>query len=71
MKAVVKTVGIIDPPRKPCSARKTIIIGRLVAKAQRKDDAVKPSAESVNSTRVESIRDSVPDSGIMTISAIR
>ncbi len=33
--------------------------------------AVKPAAEAVNSQRVENTRVSQPDSGIMTISAIR
>src|SRR5258707_717619 len=64
-------MGTSAPPIKPCSARKTIIAPRLVAKAQRTLVTVKPSAEITNMTRVDSSRDNVPESGIMTISAIR
>ena len=71
MKEVAKTVGIIAPPMKPCMARKTIIIGRFVAVAQSSENSVKPAADAVNSTRVESSRDRNPESGIITISAIR
>ena len=43
----------------------------LVAVAQSALAAVKPAAEMVNSTRVESSRARKPDSGIMMTSAIR
>ena len=69
--AVAKTVGIIAPPRKPCSARKAIIASSVVAQAQSIEQMVKPIALATNRMRVESSRDSQPDSGIMTISAIR
>ena len=68
---VANTVGIIAPPMKPCSARNVTIAPRLSEKAQAAEKMVKPSALMVNSTRVDSSRDSQPDSGIITISAIR
>ena len=69
--AVAKTVGIIAPPRKPCRARKAIIAFSVVAQAHSMEQAVKPTALMTNRMRVESSRDSQPESGIMTISAIR
>ena len=70
-KVVANTVGIIAPPMKPWAARNTTISPRLEAPAQASENSVKPSALATNSTRVDSRRDSQPDSGIMTISAIR
>ena len=68
---MANTVGIIAPPMKPCSARNVTISLRLEAPAQASENSVKPSALPTNSTRVDKRRDSQPDSGIMTISAIR
>src|SRR6185437_6687604 len=48
-----------------------IIWSMLVAVEQRKLASVNPAAEMVNSVRVEMMRPSVPDSGIMITSAIR
>ena len=70
-KALVKTVGIIDPPRKPCSARKTIMLSMFQAQPHSRLVAVKPAAETQNSQRVDMTRDSQPESGITMISAIR
>lgn len=67
----MNTVGIIEAPSRPCSARKTIIDWVFHASAHSRLDRVKPAAESVNSQRVENTRVSQPDSGIITISAIR
>ena len=71
VKLVAKTVGIIAPPMKPWSARQTIIVSMLPAKAQATLVRVKPAAATVNSTRVDMMRDRMPDSGIITTSAIR
>ena len=71
MKAVVNTVGIIEPPRKPCSARNTIMLSMFHAQPHSRLVTVKPTAEAQNSQRVDITRDSQPDSGITTISAIR
>ena len=71
MKAEAKTVGIMPPPMKPCSARQTIISSIDVDVAHMKLMSVKPPDEITNIQRVESTRDSVPDSGIMITSAIR
>jgi hypothetical protein len=68
---VANTVGIMAPPRKPWQARKTIISPRPVALAQSSENSVKPSALHTNRTRVDRSRDSQPESGIITISAIR
>src|SRR5690242_21250651 len=62
-KAAVKTVGIIEPPRKPCSARKTIMLSMFQAQPQSRLVAVKPAAETQNSQRVDITRDSQPESG--------
>src|SRR4051812_12672992 len=69
--ALVNTNGIIEPPRKPCSARKAIIDWMSQAEAHRRLAKVKPAAETENSQRVDITRLSQPDSGITTISAIR
>ena len=69
--ALVNTIGIIDPPRKPCSARNAIIDWISVAVAQSRLAIVKPAAEPAKSQWVENTRLSHPDSGITTISAIR
>jgi hypothetical protein len=69
--AAVKTVGIIEPPRNPCSARKTIMLRMSHAQPHRRLVAVNPAAETQNSQRVDITRDSQPDSGMTMISAIR
>jgi hypothetical protein len=51
--------------------RKTIIAPRLVALAHNALVIVKPTVEATNSTRVDSSRESVPERGIITTSAIR
>ena len=71
MNAVVNTVGIIEPPRKPCSARKAIMLSMFHAQPHSRLVSVKPAAEAANSQRVDITRDSQPDSGITMISAIR
>ncbi len=71
MKALVNTVGIIGPPRKPWSARKTIMLRMSQAQPQSRLVSVKPAAETQNSQRVDMTRESQPDSGMTTISAIR
>src|SRR5688500_13551423 len=70
-KAAVNTVGIIEPPRKPCSARKAIMLLMSQAQPQSRLVRVKPAAETLNSQRVDITRDSQPDSGMTMISAIR
>ncbi len=67
----MNTVGIIEPPRKPCSARKTIMLWMSQAQPHNRLVAVKPTAEAANSQRVDITRDSQPDSGITMISAIK
>jgi hypothetical protein len=69
--ALVNTIGIIEPPRKPCSARNAIICSMSVAVAHNRLARVKPAAEAANSQWVENTRLSQPESGITTISAIR
>ncbi len=56
---------------KPCKARQTTISSIEVAVEHIRLIAVKPAAEIVKMTRVDSIRDRKPDSGIMMTSAIR
>ncbi len=70
-KAVVKTVGIIEPPRNPCSARNTIMLWMSQAQPHIRLVAVKPAAETQNSQRVDITRDRKPESGITIISAMR
>src|SRR4051812_38442149 len=70
-KAAVNTVGIIEPPRKPCSARNTIMLLMPQAQPHIRLVTVKPAAETLNSQRVDITRDSEPDSGMTMISAIR
>ncbi len=60
----------IAPPEKPCNARNTIIDSMFHALAQAMLAKVKPIDEIVNSQRVDSMRDSQPDSGITITSAI-
>ena len=67
----MNTVGIIEPPRKPCSARKTIMLSMFQAQPHSRLASVKPAAETQNSQRVDITRDSQPDSGMTMISAIR
>ncbi len=69
--AAAKTDGIMPPPRKPCSARQTIISLIEPAVAHMKLAAVKPAADRVNSTRVDIMRARKPESGIITTSAMR
>src|SRR5579883_2885170 len=71
IKLAENTLGIMAPPKKPCSARKTIIDGRFQAKAQAMLISVKVAADSAKSTRVERMRASRPESGIITTSATR
>ncbi len=70
-KAVVNTIGIMEPPRKPCSARNAIMLWMSHARPQSRLATVKPAAEAANSQRVDITRDSQPDKGITMISAIR
>ncbi len=70
-KAVVNTIGIIEPPRKPCSARNTIMLLMSHATPHSRLVTVKPAAEAANSQRVDITRDSQPDKGMTMISAIR
>ena len=67
---LANTVGIMAPPKKPCMARNTIIDSMFQAKAQARLARENPPAAIVNSHRVDSSRDSHPDSGIITTSAI-
>ena len=69
--AVVNTIGIIEPPRKPCSARNTIMLWMFQAEPHSRLARVNPVAEMQNSQRVDITRDSQPESGITMISAIR
>ncbi len=69
--AVVNTNGIIEPPRKPCRARKAIMLWMFQAAPHSRLAKVNPTAEAQNSQRVENTRDNQPDSGMTTISAIR
>ena len=71
LKATAKTVGIIAPPMKPCSARNTIIELMSQAIAHKALATVKPAAAELNSTRVETSRARNPESGIAITSAIR
>ena len=71
MKAQAKTVGIIAPPMKPCSARHRIISLMLFDRPHIRLISVKPAAEAANSQRVDMTRASQPESGIIMISAIR
>src|ERR1700677_880047 len=68
---VAKAVGTIAPPTKPWIARATIIDWMLHAKPHATLDSVNAAAEAVKSQRVEKARDSQPENGIITISAIR
>ena len=70
-KAAVKTVGIIEPPRNPCRARKTIMLWMFHAQPHSRLVIVKPAAETQNNQRVDITRDSQPDRGITMISAMR
>ena len=72
-KAVVKTVGIIEPPRKPCSARNTIMLWMSQAESahNRLVSSEADGRDAQNSQRVDITRESQPDSGMTMISAIR
>ena len=67
----MNTVGIIAPPRNPCSARNTIMLWMSHAQPQNRLVTVNPAAETQKSQRVDITRDSHPESGITTISAMR
>ena len=69
--ALVNTIGIIEPPMKPCSARNAIMLWMSHATPHSRLAAVKPAADAANSQRVENTWLSQPESGITTISAIR
>ena len=56
-KATENTVGIIAPPRNPCAARNRIIEPRLSLCAHARLIRVKPSADSVNNSRVPIMRE--------------
>ncbi|MCY1429102.1 hypothetical protein D9M71_450060 [compost metagenome] len=71
IKAVVNTSGIIEPPRKPCKARKAIMLWMFHASAQSRLVRVKPAADTANNQRVLITRESQPDMGMTMISAIR
>ena len=71
VKSVANTVGIIAPPRKPCSARHTIISPIELESAHMMLISVKLAAADTKSQRVEKMRVSVPESGIITTSAMR
>src|SRR6516165_5561138 len=70
-KPVANTVGIIAQPTKPWIARNTTIDWRFHANAHATLASVNPAAEIVNSQRVEKIRVSQPESGIIMTSATR
>ena len=67
----MNTVGIIEAPSRPWAARKAIMLSMFQARPQSRLASVKPAADAVNSQRVENTRVSQPDSGIITISAMR
>ena len=71
VKAEAKTVGIMPPPMKPCSARHRIISLIEVEVAHIRLIRVKPPAETTNIHRVEITRDRKPDRGIAMTSAMR
>src|SRR4051812_34609242 len=60
MKEVAKTVGIIAPPRKPCSARKMIIELMSQASAHIAEVTVNPAAAIAKKTRVDISRERMP-----------
>ncbi|OIQ63475.1 hypothetical protein GALL_549850 [mine drainage metagenome] len=64
-------MGIIEAPRRPCNARNTIMLWMFQDRPHSILARVKPAADAVKSQRVENTLVSQPDSGIMTISAIR
>ena len=67
----MNTVGIIEPPRNPCMARKTIMLWMSHAQPHRRLVSVKPTADAQNSQRVLITRARKPESGMTMISAIR
>src|SRR4051812_33236285 len=71
MNDVANTVGIIAPPRNPCSARKMIIELMSQASAQSRLVRVNPAAAIEKNTRVDMSLERIPVSGIITTSAIR
>ncbi|MNE27281.1 hypothetical protein D3C80_1206860 [compost metagenome] len=71
VKATAKTVGIMAPPRKPCSARKKIIISTDDDRPTATLMIRKPTQEARKSFCVPHSRDRYPDRGIITTSGIR
>ena len=61
----------MPPPMKPWSARHTIISPIEDEVAHMRLISVKPPAEMTNIQRVDSTRESIPESGIMMTSAMR
>ncbi|MNF69163.1 hypothetical protein D3C84_510380 [compost metagenome] len=67
----VKASGISAPPVKPCRALKTIMLSRLQAREQSKDEIRKPIDTQTARRRAESNCTSQAVRGIMMISATR
>src|SRR5258708_15178227 len=68
---VANAVGIMAPPRKPCSARATIIDSMLSASAHMTLMAVKLAQDSTNTPRGENAPVREPHNRIITTPAIR
>jgi hypothetical protein len=62
-KAVVNTVGIIEPPRKPCRARNAIMLWIFHARPHNRLVRVKLAAEKANSQRVDMGASTIPRAG--------
>ena len=71
VKAAAKTVGIMPPPMKPCSARKRIISLIESTWAHMKLISREAAGGDGEDARVEKTRERKPESGIMTTSATR
>ena len=71
MRAEAKTVGIMPPPTKPCSARQTIISLIEEVMPHIRLAKVKPAAEAAKRTRVPSARGRKPENGMAMTSATR
>ena len=63
----MNTVGIIEPPRKPCNPRNTIMLWMSQAHPHNKLVAVNSAAEMENSHRVDMTLDNHPDNGMTVI----
>ena len=70
-KPAENTVGTMAPPTKPCTMRKAIMEFMSHARPHIRLDSVNSAADAVKSQRVDSAWLRKPESGIMTISAIR